>query len=42
MRIYDYYEIGDGTKATSEFLQSVSPEITMAWQETFGYVRFHD
>ncbi|MBT1173149.1 DUF4160 domain-containing protein [Bifidobacterium sp. MA2] len=26
----------------TEFLRSVSPEIIMAWQEMFGYVRFHD
>lgn len=25
----------------TDFLQSVSPDIVLAWQEMFGYVRFH-
>lgn len=29
-------------RGIAEFLQSVSPNITQAWQEMFGYVRFHD
>lgn len=25
-----------------DFLRSVAPDIVVAWQEVFGYVRFHD
>lgn len=29
-------------RGIQDFVRSVSPEIVLAWQEMFGYVRFHE
>ena len=29
-------------RGIADFLRSVAPDIVVAWQEVFGYVRFHD